>query len=66
MKRKVLAIAMIISLTLSSIVGCGSAAKADAAGDKGELNLFVWTEYLPDSVVEKFEKETGITVQVTC
>lgn len=65
MKRKVLAIAMIISLTLSSIVGCGSAAKADAAGDKGELNLFVWTEYLPDSVVEKFEKETGIKVNVS-
>lgn len=32
--------------------------------DNGTLNLFMWTEYIPDSVIEGFEKETGIDVQM--
>lgn len=56
---------MALSVTMMSISGCGSAQSASAAGDQGELNIFVWTEYLPDSVVEKFESETGIKVNVS-
>ncbi len=63
--KKIIAAIMVLSLAAMSLSGCGSAAKADASGGKGELNLFVWTEYLPDSVVDKFQKETGIKVNVS-
>jgi len=32
--------------------------------ENGTLNLFIWTEYIPDSVIQGFEKETGIKVQM--
>lgn len=31
----------------------------------GELNIFTWTEYVPESVIEDFEKEYGIKVNWT-
>ncbi|MCR4740085.1 MAG: spermidine/putrescine ABC transporter substrate-binding protein, partial [Lachnospiraceae bacterium] len=65
MKKKMLAVLTALSLAAINITGCGSGTKAGDAGNKGELNLFVWTEYLPDSVVEKFEKETGVKVNVS-
>lgn len=34
-----------------------------APGDK-VLNLYIWTEYMPDSVLEKFTEKTGIKVNV--
>lgn len=64
MKKRMMAIFVSLSLALMSLTGCGSAAGSSEAA-QGELNLFVWTEYLPDSVVEKFEKETGIKVNVS-
>ena len=44
------------------LAGCGS---KSSEGKNGELNIFIWTEYVPDSVIEKFEKETGIKVNVS-
>jgi len=47
--------------------GTPSAQSSPAAqADKEEpvLNLFCWTEYVPQSVVEEFTKETGIKVNV--
>lgn len=65
MKKRFIASLITVSLMAMSLTGCGSSAGESASGDQGELNLFVWTEYLPDSVVEKFEKETGIKVNVS-
>lgn len=48
--------AMLLALT-----GCGGS----DAGENGELNLFIWTEYIPDSVIESFEEETGIKVNMS-
>jgi spermidine/putrescine-binding protein len=39
--------------------GCSSKPPAD--GTK-ELNVFFWTEYIPESIIKQFEKETGIKV----
>lgn len=64
MKRKILAALVTLSLVAAAITGCGGKSSG-GSGDNGELNLFVWTEYLPDSVVDKFEKETGIKVNVS-
>lgn len=38
------------------LAGCGRSDSPD------ELNIFIWTEYVPDSVLEGFEKETGIHI----
>ncbi len=55
MKRKILAALISLSLVAVAVTGCGGKTSG-GSGVKGELNLFVWTEYLPDSVVDKFEK----------
>ncbi len=31
---------------------------------KNELNLFIWSEYIPESVIRRFETESGIRVNV--
>jgi spermidine/putrescine transport system substrate-binding protein/spermidine/putrescine transport system permease protein len=57
-KKKIISLLMVVliaaSLTLS---GCGSK-------DKEVLNLFIWTEYIPQSVLDDFEDETGIEVRI--
>lgn len=45
--------------------GCGSngGGSENAAGEKAtELNVFNWSNYLPESVIQQFEKESGIKV----
>ena len=37
---------------------------APAAAEEKVLNLFCWTEYVPQTVVDAFTKETGIKVNV--
>ncbi len=68
MKKRLLTMLVTASMLALSLTGCGSSNEAsaeEASSEGGELNLFVWTEYLPDSVVQKFEKETGIKVNVS-
>jgi spermidine/putrescine-binding protein len=61
-----------LALIAAMLSGCGSGApgspSAAAPTEKklgGELNLFVWTEYMPDSVFAKFTEETGVKVNVS-
>ena len=49
--------------TKPSTVSNGSAASGAKPG--GELNLFIWTEYIPDAVLQKFTSETGIKVNAS-
>lgn len=53
-----------IGLLAGILSGCGSKAE-ESAGAAGELNIFVWTEYVPESVIEQFEEETGIQVNMS-
>jgi spermidine/putrescine transport system permease protein len=48
-----------IRVLLSVLLGCAVAllARADS-----ELNLFAWSEYIPQEVIDGFKKETGITI----
>ena len=64
MKKRWICSALTLTLAAGLLTGCGSSS-GSAAGTAGELNIFVWTEYVPDSVIEKFEEETGITVNVS-
>ncbi|MFA9466580.1 MAG: PotD/PotF family extracellular solute-binding protein [Velocimicrobium sp.] len=58
--KKVICILLSVMMMLS-LVGCSSSKEAS----NGELNFFVWTEYVPDSVIKGFEDETGIKVNVS-
>lgn len=61
MKKKLLCLAMATMLGATLLTGCGSSSSAS----NGELNVFVWTEYVSDAAFEAFEKETGIKVNVS-
>ena len=50
-KRAVsIALSLVLAMTAVNITGCGK--KADSTN--GELNLFIWTEYVPDEVIKDF------------
>ncbi|TJY41564.1 spermidine/putrescine ABC transporter substrate-binding protein [Cohnella pontilimi] len=53
-------------LALILMAACGSSkAGSDGSGGDGlgkELNVFNWSEYLPESVLKKFEDKTGVKV----
>ena len=50
MRRKTVALMMTAALAVTGcLTGCGSS--SDSA-DNGELNIFIWTEYVPDSVID--------------
>ena len=56
MKKKLIAILAVMTFFL--ITGMGAAVAE-------ELHLLTWKGYAPKVLVDKFEKETGITVKVT-
>ncbi len=58
--KKIFAILASATVLSALMMGCSSPAEAN-----GTLNLYVWTEYIPESVIQDFEKETGITVNVS-
>lgn len=62
MKKKILSMVMAGAVICSMLAGCGS---KGGAGEKGELNIFVWTEYVSDSAIKAFEEQSGIKVNVS-
>lgn len=63
MRKRLLALLTSLALCATSLVGCGGGDSASASN--GELNIFVWTEYVSDASIQAFEKETGIKVNVS-
>jgi spermidine/putrescine-binding protein len=59
---------LIFMFIVSAIIsGCGGnkssgGSNEDSKGKDNELNLFIWSEYMPERVIKQFEKETGIKV----
>lgn len=62
MKKTCMCLVLVCVLALSMLSGCGS---KSSAGENGEINVFVWTEYVSDAAIEAFEEETGIKVNVS-
>ncbi len=60
--RKYLAL-ILIAIMAFSFTACGGG--EDASADKGELNIYMWSEYMSDSVIQGFEEESGIKVNVS-
>ena len=54
------------------VIGCGrsgsdtrSTQSGEKSGDKGVLNLYIWTDYMAPDTIASFEKMTGIKVRVS-
>lgn len=62
MKRKLLSVVIAGTMVCSMLTGCGSSGDT---GKNGEINVFVWTEYVSDAAIEAFQKDTGIKVNVS-
>lgn len=69
--KRIHALLILLALPLMALFGCeekkpapAAAAAGSAPADKpgGELNLFAWSEYVPQEVLDGFTKETGIKV----
>ena len=58
MKRGFVSLITVTAALAAVLSGCGGGAKADA----GELYVYNWGEYIDESVIEEFQKETGIKV----
>lgn len=59
MIKKGLGVLLGITAAVSLLSGCGQGEKA---GSAGELKVYNWGEYIDESVIKQFEKETGIKV----
>lgn len=62
MKRRLLSMVIAGTMVCSMLTGCGSSGDT---GKNGEINVFVWTEYVSDAAIEAFEKDTGIKVNLS-
>ena len=61
MKRQ-LGILAIATMVTASLTGCGG---STAEASNGELNIFIWTEYVSETAISQFEEESGIKVNVS-
>jgi spermidine/putrescine transport system substrate-binding protein len=60
--RAVLAVS-VATVTALVATGCGGSGSDSASGGGGkELNIYAWAGEIPETVVKKFEQETGIEV----
>jgi spermidine/putrescine transport system permease protein len=51
-------------LIFAVVAVVGSGCKEDSSCDERTLNLYCWSEYIPQSVIDAFTAETGIKVSV--
>jgi spermidine/putrescine transport system permease protein len=64
MLRRMISFSAIMGLIV--ITACGTKAGSGGADGLGkELNFFNWSEYMPDSVLQKFKEKTGVKVNYT-
>ena len=61
MKKKFVSIMTLMSmLSVAVLSGCGKSDAGAKAGSAGELYVYNWGEYIDESIIDEFQKETGI------
>ena len=62
-KMKKVLVLLLALMTAVAFTACGGGGGGEeAAEDAGELNIYMWSEYMSEDFVDKFEEETGVTV----
>lgn len=62
-RRKMILQVLALILVAATLAGCGGQqAASQQAEEEKVLNVFNWSEYMPQSVIDKFTAETGIKV----
>lgn len=56
--KRTIAALLTAALTLGLLSGC-------SGGSKNELNIYTWAGYVPQNVIDDFQRETGIKVNYT-
>ncbi|MBC2580420.1 spermidine/putrescine ABC transporter substrate-binding protein [Clostridium sp. DJ247] len=63
---KMLSLAMVVASSTLIFAGCGSSTQTSTETKKSNnekvVNVFTWANYVPDSVIKKFQDKTGIKV----
>lgn len=62
MKKKLFGFLMTGVMVCSMLTGCGN---TGTNAQKGQVNVFIWTEYVSEAAISEFEKDTGIKVNVS-
>ena len=63
MKKKFISIMTVMSLLFVAVLsGCGKSDAGTKVGSAGELYVYNWGEYIDESIIDEFQKETGIKV----
>ncbi|MEX2462258.1 MAG: spermidine/putrescine ABC transporter substrate-binding protein [Paenibacillaceae bacterium] len=65
MKKSLLLWVMLTLVFGTILAGCSSKKQQTSDGLDTELNLFNWSEYLPQSVLDKFKEKYGVKVNYT-
>jgi spermidine/putrescine transport system substrate-binding protein len=60
--RKALVLMLAFAMTLAFASCGGGSSSEETAEDNGELNIYMWSEYMSEDFVKKFEEETGVKV----
>lgn len=58
MFKKFIAVAIMVMMVVS-LTACGGGSDKEGSG---EVNVYMWSEYMSPTVIEKFQEETGIKV----
>ena len=66
-RKKMISILLSGFMAAALTSGCGSSAGEGGPDSsvKASINFFCWTEYMPQGVLDKFEEETGIHVNMS-
>ncbi|MGN0152557.1 MAG: PotD/PotF family extracellular solute-binding protein [Wujia sp.] len=64
-KKKLISMLMVSAMCAAMLAGCGAEKEDGAAATGEEINVYAWVEEIPDELIEGFEKETGIKVNLS-